>query len=30
MARRRNPLQFDELEPKGRGSILRSRAEVLA
>ena len=30
MARRRNQLQFDELEPKGRGSILRSRAEVLA
>lgn len=30
MARRRAPLQFDELEPKGRGSILRSRAEVVA
>lgn len=30
MARRRAPLQFDELEPKGRGSILRSRAEVIA
>jgi len=30
MSKRRAPLRFDELDPKGRGSILRSRAEVLA
>lgn len=30
MTKRRAPLRFDELEPKGRASILRSRDEVLA
>jgi len=31
MARQRAPIRFDELDkPQGRGSILRSRAEVLA
>lgn len=30
MAKRRDPLRFGELEAKGRGSILRSRAEILA
>lgn len=31
MTKRRSPIRFDELDPpKGRSSILRSRAEVLA
>lgn len=30
MTKRRVPLRFEELEAKGRGSIMRSRAEILA
>lgn len=30
MTKRRQPIKFDELETRGRGAILRSRAEIQA
>lgn len=30
MAKRRDPIRFNELEPRGRGAIVRTRAEIEA
>ncbi len=30
MVRKRTPLRFDELEPRGRGAVIRTREEIVA